>query len=145
MKRLAPVLAGVAALVALTGSQTAFAAVPGTEPTGPVCGSTGAPGYLSLQACISVSGNQVYLSGVATPTSPTTWQTQQIGFRLSGIGVGAPNVSNLSTSVLVPAGGVTVGTIAATVPCGTRVTANFSVNQPGWDPSTSTVATVVTC
>ncbi|MGW7448400.1 hypothetical protein [Kitasatospora sp. NPDC054795] len=145
MKRLAPALAGAAALLALTGSPSALAAQPVTEPTGPVCGSPGAPGYLSLQACVRVSGNQVYLSGLATPTSPATWQTQQIGFTLSGIGIGAPNVSNLSTTVLVTANETSVGTLTATVPCGTHVTAAFSVNQPGWAPSTSTVSITVAC
>ncbi|MEU3558477.1 hypothetical protein ACFVUY_40140 [Kitasatospora sp. NPDC058063] len=151
MNRFSAVLAGAAALAALTGAQaaTAYAATAATgSPAGPagttVCGSPGAPNYVTTRACITVNGNQVYASGRATPTSPT-WQDQQVSFRLTSTGITSPPFATVTPTVLIPAGGAEVGGITGTVPCGTTVSATFSVEQPGWSPSTATVSTVVTC
>ncbi|MET9398914.1 hypothetical protein [Kitasatospora sp. NPDC002965] len=146
MKRLSAVLAGVAALAALTGTQSASAV---TAPTGPVgavvtCGSPGAPGFLQTRACIEVTGNQVRLYGHAYPTNPS-WVAQNVGFRLSGNAVSLPPLPPITPNVLVPVGGRHVGDILITVPCGTAVTAEFSVDQFGWPPSVATASTVVTC
>ncbi|WP_331743332.1 hypothetical protein [Kitasatospora sp. NBC_01300] len=151
MKRFSAVLAGTAALAALTGVQaaTAYAATAATGSlAGPVgttvCGSPGAPNYVTIRACITVNGNQVHASGRATPTSPT-WQDQQVSFRLTSTGITSPPFATVTPTVLIPAGGAEVGGITGTVPCGTTVSATFSVEQPGWSPSTATVSTVVTC
>ncbi|MGW7444876.1 hypothetical protein [Kitasatospora sp. NPDC054795] len=146
MKRLAAVLAGTAALAALTGTQTASAAtasvagMPGTT----VCGDPGAPNYITIRACINNNGGQVYVFGRATPTSPT-WQDQQVSFRLTSVGVTSPPLGTITPTVLIPTGGSDVGGITGTVPCGRTVTAQFSVDQPGWPQSTATVSTIVNC
>ncbi|MFJ6770557.1 hypothetical protein ACIQOV_06210 [Kitasatospora sp. NPDC091257] len=166
MKRLAAVLAGTAALAALTGTQTASAAtasvatasvatasvatasvatasvagMPGTT----VCGDPGAPNHLTIRACINNNGGQVYVFGRATPTSPT-WQDQQVSFRLTSVGVTSPPLGTIAPTVLIPTGGSDVGGITGTVPCGRTVTAQFSVDQPGWPQSTATVSTIVNC
>ncbi|WP_327674027.1 hypothetical protein [Kitasatospora sp. NBC_00458] len=148
MKRLSAVLAGVAALAALTGTQAVAATTP-AGPAGPVgavitCGSPGAPGFLQTRACIEVTGTQVRLYGTAYSTNPG-WVAQNVGFRLSGNAVGLPPLPPITPTVLVPVGGRSVGDITLTVPCGTTVNAEFSVDQFGWPPSTATASTVVTC
>ncbi|MFJ6621521.1 hypothetical protein ACIQOW_28600 [Kitasatospora sp. NPDC091335] len=146
MNRLTAVLAGTAALAALTGVQSASAApAPTTRTAGTtVCGSPGAPNHLTVRACVNWTGNQVYAFGRATP-SGSSWLDQPVSFRLSTTGVTSPPLATITPTVVIPAGGSEVGGITGTVPCGTTVTAQFSIEQPGWSPSTSTVSAVVTC
>ncbi|MEU5219640.1 hypothetical protein AB0G79_26040 [Streptomyces sp. NPDC020807] len=144
MKRSAAVLAVTAALAGLATAAPASAA-----PTGPVgavvtCGNPGAPGILLTRACVRVTGNQVYLYGVATNTDPT-WQAQLVTFQISGNVVGGAPIAPVAPTVLVPPGGTTVGGITTTAPCGATVNAGFSVDQWGWPPSAATVSAVVTC
>ncbi|MFI9331341.1 hypothetical protein ACIGZJ_27865 [Kitasatospora sp. NPDC052868] len=145
MKRLAAVLTAAAALaVPTTAVQEAAAAPAGPVGATVTCGTPGAPGFLLTRACVEVTGNQVNLYGQATPTNPA-WQPQQVGFTLAGNVVGNAPIAPVSTSVLVSAGGVRVGGIATTAPCGATVTASFAVSQWGWPPSTATVSAVVAC
>ncbi|MER5356264.1 hypothetical protein ABT093_38850 [Kitasatospora sp. NPDC002551] len=139
MKRIAAVLAGTAALAALTGVQTASAGTVGTT----VCGTPGAPNLVTVRACINTNGNHVYAFGRVT-TDPT-WQDQQVSFQLSTAGITSPPFATVNPTVLIPVGGAEVGGVTGTVPCGTTVTAQFTVTQPGWWTSTSTISTVVNC
>ncbi|MFE7563891.1 hypothetical protein [Kitasatospora sp. NPDC057500] len=146
--RTAAALAGAAVLAALTAA-TAPAAVAAPAPTGPTgpfttCGTPGAPGLLQTRACIEVNGLQVRLFGHAYPTNPA-WVPQTVGFRIAGTAVGQPPIPPVYPSVLVPSGGIHVGGITTTVPCGTTVTADFSVDNGGWPPSPATVTVVVPC
>ncbi|WP_380280682.1 hypothetical protein [Kitasatospora purpeofusca] len=142
MKRFAAVLAGTAALAALTGVQSASANPVGVT----VCGTPGAPNIVTVRACINVNGNHVYAFGRANPSSPT-WQEQQVSFRLSSIGITNPALGTVYPTVLISNVGPApeIGSVTGTVPCGSTVTAEFSVTQPGWWESTSTVSTVVNC
>ncbi|GAA1408006.1 hypothetical protein GCM10009639_57420 [Kitasatospora putterlickiae] len=145
-RRTAATLAGAAVLAALTAPAAVAATPAPTGPPGPftTCGTPGAPGFLTTRACIEVNGLQVRLFGQAYPTDPA-WVPQNVGFKLSGTAPGLPPGPALYTTVLVPAGGTSVGEILTTATCGSSVTANFSVDNGGWPPSTATVTVTVPC
>ncbi|MER7707844.1 hypothetical protein ABTX81_33740 [Kitasatospora sp. NPDC097605] len=140
MKRFAAVLAGTAALAALTGVQTASANPVGVT----TCGTPGVPNHVTVRACININQGHVYAFGRATPYS-ATWQDQQVSFQLTTIGITNPALGTVYPTVLIEANGPAqeIGSVTGDVPCGSQVTATFTVTQPGWYPSSSTVSTVV--
>ncbi|WP_344324461.1 hypothetical protein [Kitasatospora putterlickiae] len=79
----------------------------------------------------------------ANPTNPATWQDQDVSFDTTASGFtpsGPPG-----PTVLVTAAGARVGGLVGIARCGSAVTATFSLDQPGWPPSTSTVSAFVNC
>ncbi|MDY0816314.1 hypothetical protein [Kitasatospora purpeofusca] len=142
-------LAGAAGLAALTvGLAPTATAATTTGPAGPTgtvtCGTPGAPGFLLTRACIEVSGTHVRLYGQVATTDPA-WVAQNVGFTIAGSTPALPPQPPLNLTVLVPPGGASVGDLLLNVPCGNNVTANFSVNNGGWPPSTATVTAFVPC
>ncbi|MER7707000.1 hypothetical protein ABTX81_29380 [Kitasatospora sp. NPDC097605] len=148
-RRTAATLAGAAVLAALTATAAPSAVAATTGPAGPPgpitsCGTPGAPGLLQTRACIEVNGTQVRLYGHAYPTNPA-WVAQNVGFKISGSTPALPPIPPVYTTALVPSGGIYVGGITITVPCGTSVTSNFSVDNGGWPPSPATHTITVPC
>ncbi|MFB6889064.1 hypothetical protein ACFCX4_07085 [Kitasatospora sp. NPDC056327] len=145
-RRTAAALTGTALLAALTATAAPSATAAPAGPPGPVvtCGTPGAPGFLLTRACIEVNGTQARIYGQVTPTSPS-WVAQNVGFRLAGASTALPPQPPVYPTVLVPTGGTTVNGLTLTVPCGSTVTADFSVNNGGWPPSTATVTASVPC
>ncbi len=147
MKRFAALLATGAALSALavTGATQASAQTTG-GPSGPSTKNCvdGWPGIVNLRLCASVTDNQVVLSGYATPAS-VSWTPQKVSFNLTGAVVGGATIGSDSPYVLIPVGGIPVGNVSGTAPCGSNVQATFSVTQWGWPPSTATLTVPVTC
>ncbi|MFJ4091185.1 hypothetical protein ACIPYS_06335 [Kitasatospora sp. NPDC089913] len=147
MKRFAALLATGAALSALavTGATQASAQTTG-GPSGPGTKNCvdGFPGIVNLRLCASVTGDQVVFSGYATPAS-IAWTPQKVAFNLTAGVVGGALIGSDSPYVLIPGGGIPVGNVSGTAPCGSSVQATFNVTQWGWPPSTATVTVPVTC
>ncbi|MFJ9692606.1 hypothetical protein [Kitasatospora sp. NPDC101183] len=132
-------------LLAPAAATTAAHATTGTDTV--VCGTPGAPNYLTIRACLAISGHQVRAYGYVSPTDPS-WQDQQVTFLLTTAGVTSPPQATDNPTVLITSaatGGTNAGSVTGAVPCNTPVRASFSINQPGWAPSTATVTATVTC
>ncbi|MET9403616.1 hypothetical protein [Kitasatospora sp. NPDC002965] len=145
MKRFTAILASAAALSAL-------GAVSATEATAQVSTATtatktcvyGFEGILRTQLCATVDGDQVWLSGYATPVA-ISWTPQTVSFDLTAGVVGGASLGTDTPNVVIPVGGRPVGYVAGTAPCGSTVTGTFSVTKWGWPPSTATVSVPVPC
>ncbi|MDY0813844.1 hypothetical protein [Kitasatospora purpeofusca] len=143
MKRFAALLATGAALSALAVTGATQASAQTTGASSKTC-VDGYPGVVNLRLCGSVTGNQVVFSGYATPAS-VAWNPQNVSFNLTAGVVGGALIGSDSPNVLITAGGIPVGNVSGTAPCGSSVQATFNVTQWGWPPSTATLTVPVTC
>ncbi|MEV6977498.1 hypothetical protein [Kitasatospora sp. NPDC093806] len=144
MKRFTAVLATAAALSGLGVAGATAATAQPTGPSGPSNCVDGFPGILNTRLCASVTGNQVTFGGYATPAS-VSWTPQKVSFNLTAQVVGGAVIGSDSPNVFIPFGGIPVGNVSGTAPCGSSVMATFNVTQWGWPPSTATVTVPVTC
>ncbi|MFE6750416.1 hypothetical protein ACFVGM_31505 [Kitasatospora purpeofusca] len=135
MKRFFAVLAAGAALSGLgVAGATGAAATPTATTT---CGyGTGA------QVCLTVDGRLASAAGFATSAGGPA---QYASFRLELGTTAGGSLEREDLGAVVPAGGTTVGPVASTVPCGTGITAAFTVTRAGRPPVTATVAVPAVC
>ncbi|MEK2491881.1 hypothetical protein WN990_20215 [Kitasatospora purpeofusca] len=135
MKRFVAVLAAGAAL---SGLGIAGAGQAAATPTG-----TTTCGYgVGAQVCLTIDGRLASATGFATSAGGPA---QYASFRLELGTTGGPGLEREDLGAVVPAGGITVGPVASTVPCGTGVTAAFTVTRAGRPPVTATVAVPAVC
>ncbi|MFJ5116807.1 MULTISPECIES: hypothetical protein [unclassified Kitasatospora] len=147
MKRFVAVLAVGAALSGLgvAGAAQATAQTTGTvaTPSATTC-AYGPVGIVRNQVCVTVDGGLVSAAGYSTPAR-SDWIPQSVSYSLNlGITGGVPLETENLTGI-VPRGGLAVGYVASTVPCGSSVTATLQTVRQGWPPATATVTVPVTC
>ncbi|SDT51341.1 hypothetical protein SAMN05216371_2628 [Streptomyces sp. TLI_053] len=135
MKRFVAVLAAGAVLsgLGIAGAGQATARPPGTTTCGYGVGA---------QVCLTVDGRLASATGFAGPAGGPP---QSASFRLElGTTAGA-SLEREDLGAVVPAGGITVGPVASTVPCGTGITATFTTTRAGRPPATATVTVPAVC
>ncbi|MFJ4669438.1 hypothetical protein [Kitasatospora purpeofusca] len=132
MKRFVAVLAAGAAL---SGLGIAGAAA---RPTG-----TTTCGYgVGAKVCLTIDGRLASATGFA---SSAAGPAQFASFRLELGTTAGGSLEREDLGAVVPAGGITVGPVASTVPCGTGITATFAVTRAGRTPVTAAVTVPAVC
>ncbi len=77
--------------------------------------------------------------------SSTGGPAQLASFELELRTTGGAILERENLGAVVPAGGITVGPVASTVPCGTGVTATFTTTRAGRPTVTATVTVPAVC
>ncbi|WP_030395047.1 MULTISPECIES: hypothetical protein [Kitasatospora] len=135
MKRFVAVLAAGAAL---SGLGIAGAGQAAATPTG-----TTTCGYgVGAQVCLTIDGRLASATGWV---SSTGGPAQLASFELELRTTGGAILERENLGAVVPAGGITVGPVASTVPCGTGVTATFTTTRAGRPTVTATVTVPAVC
>ncbi|MFF7590752.1 hypothetical protein ACFZCK_25035 [Kitasatospora purpeofusca] len=135
MKRFVAVLAAGAAL---SGLGIAGAAEAAARPTG-----TTTCGYgVGARVCLTIDGRLASATGFA---SSAAGPAQFASFRLELGTAAGGSLEREDLGAVVPAGGITVGPVASTVPCGTGITATFTVTRAGRTPVTAAVTVPAVC
>ncbi|WP_405006538.1 hypothetical protein OHV13_22735 [Kitasatospora purpeofusca] len=135
MKRFVAVLAAGAAL---SGLGVAGAGQAAATPTG-----TTTCGYgVGAQVCLTIDGRLASATGRASSTGgPAQFASFELELRTTGGAI----LEREDLGAVVPAGGITVGPVASTVPCGTGITATFTTTRAGRPPATATVTVPAVC
>ncbi|MFB8239003.1 hypothetical protein ACFC58_20895 [Kitasatospora purpeofusca] len=134
MKRFVAVLAAGAAL---SGLGIAGAGQAAARPTG-----TTTCGYgVGAQVCLTIDGRLASATGwVSSAGGPAQFASFELELRTTGTILERENLG-----AVVPSGGITVGPVASTVPCGTAVTATFTTTRAGRPTVTATVTVPAVC
>ncbi|MFD8697631.1 hypothetical protein [Kitasatospora purpeofusca] len=131
-------VAALAAGAALSGLGIAGAGQAAATPTG-----TTTCGYgVGAQVCLTVNGRLASATGFATSAGGPA---QFASFRLELGTTAGGSLEREDLGAVVPTGGITVGPVASTVPCGTGITAAFTVTRAGRAPATATVTVPAAC
>ncbi|MER7705583.1 hypothetical protein ABTX81_22165 [Kitasatospora sp. NPDC097605] len=135
MKRLVAVLAAGAALSGLgvAGATQATARTTGTTTCGYGVGTS---------VCLTVDGRLASATGwVGSAGGPP----QMAGFELELRTTTGSSLEREDLGAVVGAGGITVGPVAATVPCGVGITATFTTTRQGRPTVSATVTVPPVC
>ncbi len=135
MKRFVAVLAVGAAL---SGLGIAGATQATARPTG-----TTTCGYgIGAQVCLTIDGRLASATGLASSAGgPAQFASFELELRTTG----GLSLERENLGAVVPPGGITVGPVASTVPCGTGITAAFTITRTGRPAVTATVTVPAVC
>ncbi|MDY0815069.1 hypothetical protein [Kitasatospora purpeofusca] len=133
MKRFVAVLAAGAAL---SGLGVAGAGQAAATPT-TTCGYG-----VGAQVCLTIDGRLASATGWASSTGGAA---QFASFTLELRTTGGASLEREDLGAVVPAGGITVGPVASTVPCGTGLTATLTTTRTGRPTVTATVSVPAVC
>ncbi|MDY0816233.1 hypothetical protein, partial [Kitasatospora purpeofusca] len=132
---LALALAGATPAVAAVAAGTAAATT--TETATEVCDASGLQSGLWTKLCYTVTENGVQFTGrigLAGPPSPDSppLRTQLVDAVLTTDIEGGESLGTVQQSLLFRATTLEIAGYGGTVPCGSTVTATFSVSADGW-------------
>ncbi|MER7701829.1 hypothetical protein ABTX81_02855 [Kitasatospora sp. NPDC097605] len=145
MKRFVAVLAAAAALSGLgvTGAGQATAQTTGTATiSSPTTCAWGPTSLVRNQVCLTVDGILFSATGYSANSGGVP---RTLSYTLEARITDGEVLEREDVTATVPVGGLTVGPVARTAPCGSSVTATFRTTTPGLPPLTATVTAPVTC
>ncbi|MFJ4092785.1 hypothetical protein ACIPYS_14470 [Kitasatospora sp. NPDC089913] len=135
MKRFVAVLAAGAVLsgLGIAGAAEATARPSGTTTCGYAVGA---------QVCLTIDGRLASATGQASSAGgPAQFASFELELRTTG----GRSLERENLGAVVPPGGITVGPVASTVPCGTGITAVFTTTGSGRPPAIATVTVPAVC